>query len=508
MTSAQMSEWLGFGKARGVEVRAKNMRDEDGNPLVISRNITCPWRTGRTTLILNTFGAIQYNKFFKTRIVAPDEHTRISNHIHAIGLIDIGLALKKLGIEFNLEYRVNITEDQKEYIRPDVFYKLGGRQYIIEFERSRELYNLHNRLVERFYRWQNMLRDASAGNVSSDIIVLFSLDPDDRDTLCIWMKALHTFIQEAGEQPAFNIWFMSLTNFLNDPTLDLDSYKRLIPSDTPVTVLLDAERERFFAHEAAVLLREVAIKKSFEAVENYWTYNNGRMLDLQSEESSRRAFLDVCDSIFKMAHWGRPADHHNGSIPWLGVNTLRFWLERPELSDLRIGLIDALREYNSAYARGVDVAAKSLERMVWTVFLHKFGIGKDGPLSFFAYTADPGDKDNGRGGIFPVFSIRQPWCGRCDSEQMEATTLALGWLVDTLITYINELGLNKENKNPISTLVVESSPEPTIAEVFSVHARKKTNNAAQNSKTTRIQQGIRSGKTRSSGMDDENNSNE
>jgi hypothetical protein len=116
-------------------------------------------------------------------------------------------------------------------------------------------------------------------------------------------------------------------------------------------------------------------------------------------------------------------------------------------------------------------AADALERLVWGVLLRQFGIGKNGPVSFYAQAGSSEKDKDRRSGLIPVFAISSPWSGvREDQDQADATVKALTWLVEMLIGYPTELGLTKENKKAQSSVhmnqgrkpkeSVDSPPEP------------------------------------------------
>lgn len=456
MSLRQIAEWMGLNTTRGVDRYLSRMADKE-NPLIVGRNIPRPWagRGAQTAYILTSFGAEYYNKLNGTDITAPDAGSLAASFSHSLGVIDIGFALKKIGAPSFFESRVVIDHQTNEFIRPDVSYQLNSDDSlrIIEFEQSRDYKNLNNLLLKRLFRWQKAIIE---GVIHSDIIVLFSLVKNDKWMISAWMKALNAFVQKNGEEPFFTIWYMGMKDFLANPTLDTRSFKCLPHSIDPESFLLSAERERFFAQRESEMFSPESMDKALLDTQTFWRLSWTRLLALQKREAARRSLLDACDLLYEKSRTDDLGDTGAGSIPWLSIGLIRFWLERPPYKELRVGLIDVLKEYKSAYGRGAGVAADYLEKAIWESLLYKFNIGRDGPLSFRTKLPDDTVKKKNHPGILPVFEIIAPWAGRDAQEDADWSARSLEWLVNMLIQYPVELGLTKENRKPQSSVALES----------------------------------------------------
>lgn len=464
MSLDQMMEWQGTKSKRGIEDRLKALAQAN-NPPIVGRTIPRPWISPhkRSSFILTSFGADIYNRLNNTNIVAPDENTLIANYIHSLGLVDIGFALKKLGMPCAFESRVIIDDQTSEFIRPDVSFQLANNErHVIELERSRSTSGLQDRLLGRLLRWQKAVLNAK---IAPDIFVLFSLDKNDNWMMSAWLESLNAFVQKTGEQPAFTVWFLDFKEFLDRPTLDVRRFNKMPVSVHPASFLLAAERERYFAELDAKKFSPDALSNSLALTHEFWKYHWLDLLAVQKSDLVRRAFLDSCDDLYQKnllirQHHG---DTYNGSIPWLAIETLRFWLEQPIFKSFRAGLIDALREYKSAYNRGVSVAADYLEKIVWESLLYKFEIGRDGPLYFRTRLPDSNTRQKNLPDVIPSFELVAPWAGRDTQEAADQTARALEWLVNMLVLYPAELGLIRENKKPTSSPAAKSASSRQIS---------------------------------------------
>ncbi len=460
MAVKQIAEWLGSASTRGIEDRLKIMA-KSANPLVVNRTIVRPWisKSPQTTYILTPFGADRYNEINHTSILSPDIDTLPENYVHSLGLIDIGFAFKKMGVPCTYESRTIIDNQTNEFIRPDVAFKFQGedRVHVVELERSRSSKDLKTRLLGRLFRWQKAAMNAI---IHPDIMVLFSLDKGDNLMIAAWIDALNAFIEKSGDNPAFTVWYMDFAAFLKNPTLDLRRFNRFPVSTDPESFLLAAERERYFNQKRAEMFTPEDVDNTLKEAEDFYWGSRGRWLIIQSSDGVRRAFLDSCDSLHKLSINGCPSDFQTGSLPWLAINAIRFWLERPAYKDFRVGLIDAIREYKSSYGRGINTAANYLEKIIWESLLYKFDIGRDGPLSFRARLADDTTKQKNHTGIIPSFEIIAPWAGRESQEDADRSARSLEWLVNMLMLYPTELGLTKENKKPQSSPALKFTPSP------------------------------------------------
>ena len=474
-TATQVQQWYGAKKDAGIRIRMKNMSKAD-NPVLTHRNLPLPWHNSKpiAAAFLTDIGADVLNERHGTSIIAPSPATQLKNFVHGLGLVDIAIALKKMGIPFDLERRVDIDGADGEFIRPDVLCRVKDSRYLIEFEQTRSEQELSERLLGRLRRWQKIFKSPGAqyADVSSDVIVLFALkEMGDNYTATKWSESLYTLSQELGQPPAFSVWTMPLKDFLDNPTLDLRHFRLLPPSAHPDADALAAERERFFASQVAGLLSPADMLLAREAAHLFCQEYRGRLSQLQLTTLERRRFLDDCDAFYRMAYSAQDSAYHNGSVPWIGIGVLRYWIEQPVFADFRIRLIDALEKLKSSYGRGLNSAADTLERLVWDTLLRQFGIGRDGPLSFYAQIGTTEKDKDRRNGLVPVFNISVPWAGiREDQEQAELTIQSLTWFVMMLVEYSVELGLTKANKKAQSSVVLNNRNRDDSADLDAVQS--------------------------------------
>jgi len=458
-TALQVQQWYGAKKDRGIRNRMTKMCRRN-NPLLISRNMPLPWKSPYNiqSAFLTDIGATVLNERHGTSIIAPSPATQLKNFVHGLGLVEIALALRNMDIPFDLERRVDIDEEEG-FIRPDVLCRVNGTRYLIEFEQTRSEQELSERLLGRLHRWQKAFTSPGMEDVSTDVIVLFALKKlDDDYTLSMWSEALYKLSRDLQGLPAFSVWAMPINDFVETPTFDLRCFMPLYPSDHPDADGLAAERESFFSRQlGSILLPPDKIQSATESTYTYCHEYRGRLSPLQLSPAERKQFLDACDSFFNMAYSGREFEYHNGSIPWIGIGVLRYWIEQPVFADFRIRLIDALEKFKSSYGRGLNSAADALERLVWDTLLRQFGIGRDGPLSFYAQIGTTEKDKDRRSGLVPVFIISAPWAGiRENQDEADTTVQSLTWLVTMLMEYSVELGLTKDNKKAQSRIVLDS----------------------------------------------------
>ncbi|HPH94364.1 MAG TPA: hypothetical protein PKW33_00710 [Anaerolineaceae bacterium] len=464
-TALQVQQWYGAKKDSGIRTRMTNMC-RGNNPPLTNRNLPLPWKSPYNvqSAFLSDIGASILNERHGTSIIAPSPTTQMKNFVHGLGLVEIAIALKNMGIPFDLERRVDIDEEEGAFIRPDVLCRVNGTRYLIEFEQTRSEQELSERLLGRLHRWQKAFTSPGMEDVSTDVIVLFALKKPDDHTLSKWSEALYKLSQDLQRLPAFSVWAMPINDFIKTPTFDLRLYMPLYPSDHPDADGLAAERESFFSRQLGAILPPEKIQSAMESTYAYCHEYRGRLSPLQSSPAERKQFLDACDAFFNMAYSGRDFDYHNGSIPWIGIGILRYWIEQPVFADFRIRLIDALEKFKSSYGRGLNSAADTLERLVWDTLLRQFGIGRDGPLSFYAQIGTTEKDKDRRSGLVPVFTISAPWIGvRENQEQADATIQSLTWFVTMLMDYSVELGLTKDNKKAQSSVVLDSRRQKSAA---------------------------------------------
>ncbi|NSW52909.1 MAG: hypothetical protein HPY85_10425 [Anaerolineae bacterium] len=461
-TSAQGQQWFGLRYEKPIRDRMTKMSNGN-NPLLTHRNLPRPWasRYRVYSAFLTDAGAAVLNEMNGTTILAPSQATQEKNFVHGLGIVDIAIALKRMGLSCDMERRMDIPDDDDGgFIRPDILCHLDGSHMLIEFEQTRSEQNLSERLLGRLRRWQEIFTSPVMRDVLPDVIVLFAMkESEDRYTTSTWSKVLYELSQELGGSPAFSVWSMSIADFLNNPTLDLRRYKRLIPSLYPDSDALADERERFFHAQAVSVPTLPGLQKAWQAARSYHLDYRGRLTEMQLTTSVRKAFLDCCDDLFSMVISGPESSRwNNGGVPWIGIGVLRCWFEQPSMSDFRLRLINALESLKSSYGRGLYSAADTLERMVvWGTILRQFGFGRGGPLAFYAQVGTSEKDQDRRSGLIPVFTISSPWPGiREDQDAANVTVQALTWLVQTLMDYPVELGLTKENKKALSSVTLNS----------------------------------------------------
>jgi len=466
-TSIQAQRWFGLEREDGIRKRMTRLCTCE-NPWLTNRNLPRPWINSHNyfAAFLTDLGAAVLNERNGTRIIAPSQATQQKNLVHGLGLVDIAVELRHMGLEFDLERRIDIDRAENEFIRPDILCRLpNGQRQLIEFEQTRSEQELRSRLLGRLRRWQQLFSGSEMPGISRDVIVLFAFttskkDPD-RHTTSIWSEMLHRLMDELGAPLAFTVWSMPLGEFLGNPTLELIRYKQLLPSLHPDADALAAERERFFARQLESILPAGKVTLTKQATQDYFQEYRWRLATMQSESSLIKQFLDVCDHLYAMAFSGPEETRRNGSVPWLGIGVLRFWLEQPLLAKFRLDLIDTLESFRSSYGRGLYSAADALERLVWGVLLRQFGIGKNGPVSFYAQVGSSEKDKDRRSGLIPVFAISSPWSGvREDQDQADVTANALTWLVQMLLDYPTELGMTKENKKAQSSAYMDQGRKP------------------------------------------------
>ena len=460
-TSAQGQQWFGLRYEKPIRDRMTKM-SSGNNPLLTHRNLPRPWasRYRVYSAFLTDAGAAVLNETNGTSILAPSQATQEKNFVHGLGIVDIALALKQMGLSCDMERRMDIPDDDDGgFIRPDILCHLDGSHMLIEFEQTRSEQKLSERLLGRLRRWQEIFTSPVMRDVLPDVIVLFAMkESEDRYTTSTWSKVLYELSQELGGPPAFSVWSMSIADFLKNPTLDLRRYKRLVPSLYPDSDALADERERFFRAQAVSVPSLPGLQKAWQAAGSYHLDYRGRLTEMQLTISVRKAFLDCCDDLFSMVISGPESSRwNNGGVPWIGIGVLRYWIEQPVFADFRIRLIDALEKFKSSYGRGLNSAADALERLVWDTLLRQFGIGRDGPLSFYAQIGTTEKDKDRRSGLVPVFIISAPWAGiRENQDEADTTVQSLTWLVTMLMEYSVELGLTKDNKKAQSRTVLDS----------------------------------------------------
>ncbi len=464
LTLDQIQTLLGAPTQFSIRNQIKKLSGKN-NTTLVTRILGRPWTGPKnrfTAVFLGENGANALNLRYQKRIVATSPNTLSKNMIHSVGVVDIGIALKKVGLQFNIEHRLPVDEESSEYIRPDVICWANGISHMIEFEQTRAEHTLKDRILNRFRRWQKMLSDPENDSMSRDVFVLFSLDVEDKHTISKWMEALYALEEEIGTSSAFTVRIMNLADFLKSPTLTPAKFNSLIPSEHPETDLLAAARKQALDRVVATRIKPEDAQRTFDNAIAFWKEYRTYFLTLENSIATRKLFLDGCDRLYWMASLREQMPTSNASLPWGAINTLRRWLEEPVLSDFRVDLIDATERFKSSYSRGTAAAIDALDRLVWEVLLRKFDIGRGGSLSFRVQIgSDSKDDKHQRPGLIPVFSISLPWEKiRETEEDAEITCQALAWLVTLIMDFQTELGLTRTEKKTLSSVLLD----PTAAQ--------------------------------------------
>lgn len=460
LTADQIGNLLGVNTLYSIRTQLNQMSIQKEMPPISSRNIARPWVGTHSNLafFLTEYGARIVSERHDIRVVAPKGTTLRKNFVHGLALTDIGIALNSLGAPFQIEKRVILNEDTDEFIRPDVLCLHDDKRHLIELEQSRSEQDLDVRLLGRLRRWQKAFTSPEMEDVSSDVIVLFSIKKDDKHTVAVWMKVLNQLQDELGGPAAFSVYALELSTFLKSPTLDLRKFRLLAPSDFPEAAMLASERERFFEREISTRIDAAGMQSALDKTKSFYINYRGKLQAITRTNTERCSFLDHVDQLYMMSEFGEYA----GAVPWLGISLVRYWLEQPIYIAFRLELIDAIERLKSSYARGTNTAAETMERMVWTVLLRRFGFARGGPLTFLPQIGSNERDKNPRTGLIPVFSISTPWAGIRETEiAAETTCRSLTWLVDLLVDFQEELGLTRESKKAASVAALDP---PNIVE--------------------------------------------
>jgi hypothetical protein len=308
--------------------------------------------------------------------------------------------------------------------------------------------DLENKILERMRRWQKILtKEQGNDQYFKEIFVLFNLEETDNYTLRIWAKAYETLYKELNTPPEFIVWYKPFKEFYAAPSFNLNEYTRLTMGDVHISTILTEEKKKDIVR---LTNRPVFDKAAIDQrMDDYFEENRESFHQLQKNDETQRFFFEEVERLHRMAT--SYDDDYQGlaqaATPYLSINLVRTWLECPDLIGLRAALVDAIANVQASYARGLNAAGASLERMIWNVLFRYFGFDRYGPLSC---TVQIGSNDQGKdrsNDLIPTVSISTPWNGVCDdSNTGKEMEHALTWFINMLFRYNQELGLVKNRR--------------------------------------------------------------
>jgi hypothetical protein len=454
-----------------------------------SISIPRPWKkpTGAPESIyyLTEAGAYEYTKLTGIRLVAPNPQAQPKSKQHALALVDIAIAIRdkngrcicnrQVNIDKEDEYEEEINnsthpDDKKNsYTRPDIqFSYIGSPDFVqfIEYEQSRKQIHLEDILVARMNRWQDLLSSEDGTHYSKDILVLYFLDPVDkekRDSLSTWMKALYRFIElRNGELPTFKIYYKYFEEFIQKPSLSIKDYVLMEASQDPRTYFMRKDNEEFFKQKAKEIFEPLNSDLSNKTNAEYYKEKYQLLAEMQNYTGRQEYFFTQAKKLYELSILtDKPNGYSLASVPWVSIGLLRQWVEQPQLRTLRERLVIGLAEVHAGYLRGMSIAADILDRVMWESIFSYFNFAQGGPLGYFTNLNNSIDGKEKNNRLIPVTSVSSHWEGVCTNDK-EARLIenAINWMIATIIQYPGELGLTK-NIKPYMSILHESISSST-----------------------------------------------
>ena len=355
---------------------------------------------------------------------------------HAMVMLDVHMAARSLNLEILTDHIVPYGEGQ--FIRPDHQVLLpGGKKLIVEVEQEAKQETVR-RVSESLKN--KMAFFASSASQDYFPIVLMVVNPNSNIRVTkiheLWRNVIRTLVQDAGQHLGFQLFSISLTEFMRQPEFsaevsprwrDLtsenaepDTYSQPSPKGQkavrgktrkPIPLPLDSKQD-------LVLLQ--ALQQEYRA-------------DPAKEHYPDTSFLEVMVFIYSASH-PEKFDIIQTLPPYESVYLLKSYLElHPDLQDK----VRAAMHYGHSRIHWNQTTILHRMQRVIDTFLAHFQWGDSSALS--ARSSLEGEMTKG------PFKVHVSSIGHAlgDWNTSRARTQALAWVLWALFEYADQIGLGR-----------------------------------------------------------------
>lgn len=335
----------------------------------------------------------------------------------------------------------------KQNVRADILVD-GKRKKLFELEQAANQGTLP-RAVDKLSRLHNFYCSQQANRVDHRVRMLFNLPQTDVQTLNVWREALRDVKAEAHGILSFQLYVQPLQQFLACPDwTSLDGFNLLTPDDVPS---LDQEHTPVLENEAAGLITN----RSAEQIDALRTVVRAReriygkqlrAMQNQTDHALRvRAFFDIMLLIYQASHYRESPVEHYAALPVESLEMLRRFLH-DEQNDALLKDLCGILEWTYDHNTGVMSMRNGYTALIWR-FLKFYGFGPNGPLSASVQFPEFGDN---RSDIFVEARVGRVMLDEPNPSyyisfgQKRPEELALGWVLEAMLTYPSELGIGQQ----------------------------------------------------------------
>ena len=375
-----------------------------------------------------------------------EEHTEIAA---AVMMMDIYVAASQSQLEAQVEKVIPFGPDGS-FIRVDVFVTLpNGKSALFECEQTAAAWS-KARIQDKLRRLLRFYQSDASQQVERAIRVIFNIHPQDTQTLAIWQEQLALLEKEYGKPLPFELYWLRISDFLKNPEWSaVTGFQRLaaeplpVPAaepDTPqMTEMVKSLPEPIQGSLSSLnelgLVLNLLYQDQLAAFQAYQAAQNPR-------QRSHR-FFALMLFIYKASHYRHSPTLDYATLPVESLYLLRRYLHAHQnaalLSKIKQGLANAAKN-----ADGVTRYRNAMTQFIWNVFLRWHGFARGGPLRV---KVEPPGFETGRSDFYVEVHVSNPdmfdhpYVFRSGTYEMEPEEQALAWVLEAMVNYPTELGL-------------------------------------------------------------------
>jgi len=376
-----------------------------------------------------------------------EEHTEIAAAVMAM---DIYTAARQANLNAQVERVLPFGKDGSS-IRADVLITSEtGEMKIFECEQTAAAWS-KARIQDKLRRMTRFFDSKGGNQVQKDVRVLFNTHPDDTQTTHIWEEQLAVVEREYGKSLLFSLHWQRLVDFLKKLEWETVSGFQLLK---PAQLGESTEKSTTSTPRTGDLLNILPVIQGTTSGMKDLELLLGLMYEDQQEvfrqyqasQSPRqraKAFFDLMLFIYKASHYYNSPTLDYATLPVESLYLLRRYLHAHQnaklFSQIKQGLATAAKN-----ADGVTRYRNAMTHFIWDVFLRWHGFARGGPLKV---NVEPPGFETGRSDFYVEVHVRnpdmfsRPYIFHTNFYDMEPEEKALAWVLEAMINYPNELGL-------------------------------------------------------------------
>jgi hypothetical protein len=379
-----------------------------------------------------------------------EEHTEIAAAVMAM---DVYVAAYQAKLEAKVEKVVPFGSDGS-FIRVDDFVTLpNGKPALFECEQTAAAWS-KARIQDKLRRLLRFYQSDASRQVERAIRVIFNIHLQDTQTLAIWQEQLALLKEEYGKPLPFDLYWSRIGDFLKKPEWsELTGFQPLEAASPPTDKAPAAVAPASSQTVEMVKSLPEPVQGSLSSLNELDLVLNLLYQDQQAEfqrfqaaqnprQRSHRFFALIL-FIYKASHYRHSPTLDYATLPVESLYLLRRYLHAHQnaalLSKIKQGLAIAAKN-----ADGVTRYRNAMTQFIWNVFLRWHGFARGGPLRV---KVEPPGFETGRSDFYVEVHVSNPdmfdhpYVFRSGTYEMEPEEQALAWVLEAMVNYPTELGL-------------------------------------------------------------------